>query len=343
MRRITITLLVLLFASSGIIIAQNQQSLDEQLRSIVKSEPFNISMLFQSTFRYSFEDDGFQGGRTFQIPQGRLDFRGNLDGGYFYRLHVNMVTEPNLLDAYVGYKHNDQLILTLGRQKPMQSPDFIPGPQAIDFMSRARITGFLVQFREFGLSAQGTTGDFYYFAGLFNGTSSSNNLGNDFYSVARVQYTFQNVGSGFLRLGLHGAHGSGSTTRPAPFGGSILVSDRSVIGFDAQYQTNKWKLKGEYMYGRYDDTLLQSIFLIRDETLSGFYINGAYNVSDELKFVGRFQNWKREDPREMNYQSTLGIIYQATSIVSFRVNLDVYTPVNGSNQAGIGAMMQVYF
>lgn len=343
MKKYLSSLLGLVLATSSLLSAQNQQNLDEQLRSIVKSEPFNISMLFQSTFRYSFDDDGFQGGRTFQVPQGRLDFRGNLDGGYFYRLHVNMVTEPNLLDAYVGYKHNDQLILTLGRQKPTQSPDFIPGPQDTDFMSRARVTGFLVQFREIGLSAQGTSGDFFYFAGLFNGTSSSNNLGNDFYGIGRVQYTIQDAGAGFLRLGLHGSYGSGSTTRPAPFGGSMFVSDRSVVGFDAHYQTDKWKLKGEYMYGKYDDTFVPSIGFTRDEIISGYYINGAYNVSDELKFVGRFQSWKRDEPRDLNYQSTFGIIYQATSVVSFRVNLDVYTPVGGDSQAGIGALMQVYF
>ncbi len=336
-------LLIFILTVPTLLFSQNQESLDQQLRSIVKSDSFNISMLFQSTFRYSFEDDGFQGGRTFQMPQGRMDFRGNLDGGYFYRLHVNMVTEPNLLDAYVGYKHNNRLILTLGRQKPQQSPDFIPAPQGTDYMARARITGFLVQFREFGLSAQGSSGNFYYYAGLFNGTSSSNNVGNDFSGIGRLQYTLPEIGAGFLRFGLHGSYGRGTTTRPAPFGGTMLVSDRSVFGFDAHYQTDKWKLKGEYMLGRYDNALLSSSNTIKDEIISGYYVNGAYNVSSQLKFVGRFQHWKRDDPRDLNYQSTLGIIYQATSIVSFRVNLDVYTPVDRNSQAGIGALMQVYF
>lgn len=343
MKKFLSILLVLSLVSSISLVAQNQQSLDEQLRNIVKSEPFNISMMFQSTFRYSFDDDDFLGGRTFQIPQGRLDFRGNLDGGYFYRLYVNMVTEPNLLDAYVGYKHSDQLIFTLGRQKPMQSPDFIPGPQALDFMSRARITRFLVQFREFGLSVHGTNGDFYYSAGVFNGTSSSNNIGNEFYGIGRLQYTLQDIGAGFLRVGLHGSYGSGTTTRPAPFGGTMFVSDRSVIGFDALYQTSKWKFKGEYMHGEFDDTFVPNFGSTRDETISGYYLDGIYSASEQLKFVGRFQQWKREEPRELNYQSTLGILYEATSIVSFRVNLDVYNQVGGDAQAGVGAMMQVYF
>lgn len=342
MNKLILSFLVIFLATTNLIVAQNQQSLDEQLRGIVKSEPFNISMLFQSTFRYSFEDDGFQGGRTFQIPQGRLDFRGNLDEGYFYRLHVNMVTEPNLLDAYVGYKHNDQLILTLGRQKPLQSPDFIPGPQGIDFMARARITGFLVQYREFGLSAQGTSGDFYYFAGLFNGTSSSNNIGNDFYGVGRAQYTINDVGPGFLRFALHGSIGKGTVSRPSPLGSSYFVNERRVVGADLLYQTDSWKLEGEYMQGWYDDAFFPNTGLLRDDLIRGYYINGSYNVSDDFKFVGRFQHWML-DGSETNYQSTLGLIYEATSLVSFRVNLDVYTPSSGDNQAGIGAMMQVYF
>lgn len=342
MRKILASLLFLVFATTTSLFAQNQQSLDEQLRSIVKSEPFNISMLFQSTFRYSFDNDGFQGGRTFQVPQGRLDFRGNLDSGYFYRLHVNMVTEPNLLDAYVGYEHSEQLILTLGRQKPLQSPDFIPAPQETDFMARARITGFLVQFREIGLSAQGTSGNFYYFAGLFNGTSSSNNVGNNFYGVGRAQYTVNDVGPGNLRLGLHGSYGSGTTSRPNPRGGSMLVSDRRVVGADVLYQTDTWKLKGEYMQGKYDDTFSPNFGLFSDDLIRGYFINGAYNVSEDFKFVGRFQHWMI-DGSETNYQSTLGFIYEATSVVSFRVNLDIYTPSDGDSQAGIGALMQVYF
>lgn len=133
------TLVALIVLATTASYSQSNQNLDEELRTRLKSESFNDALLLQSTFRYSFDDDEFQGGRTFQVQQGRVDITGDLNGGYFYRLHVNMITEPNLLDAYVGYKLNDQLILTFGRQKPQQSSDFIPGPQSTDFMARARI------------------------------------------------------------------------------------------------------------------------------------------------------------------------------------------------------------
>ena len=73
-----------------------------------------------------------------------------------------------------------------------------------------------------------------------------------------------------------------------------------------------------------------------------FYRLHVNMVTEDFKFVGRFQHWML-DGSETNYVSNLGLIYEVTSLVSFRVNIDVCTPSDGDKQAGIGALMQVYF
>lgn len=83
--------------------AQENQSLDNQLRENLQKNYINLNVLIQSEGRYSFQNDDFQGGRSFSVPNARISIKGNLDGGFFYRVFVDAAPKPVLLDAYVGY------------------------------------------------------------------------------------------------------------------------------------------------------------------------------------------------------------------------------------------------
>ena len=124
--------------------------------------------MIQAGLRYSLQNDNFQGGRSFEVPTVRLSIKGIVDSRFFYKVNFDLADEPNLLDAYIGYKLNEALRITAGAMKPRQSIDYIPDPGSKYFIDRARITGLLVQSREIGLSAEGTIKGFYYFAGIFN-------------------------------------------------------------------------------------------------------------------------------------------------------------------------------
>jgi hypothetical protein len=155
-----------------------EEPLADQIKDVIQHEAFRVNALVQAGFRYSFSDDGFQGGRTFEAANARLSFRGTIDGKFYYRVLLNVVSEPNLLDAFAGYKHSDAFRITAGAMKPKQTLDFIPDPGSTDFVDRTKITGLLVGSREIGVSAEGEVDNFYYYTGLFNGSRLSDNNNN---------------------------------------------------------------------------------------------------------------------------------------------------------------------
>ena len=336
-------LVSILLLTTSLNAQDNTPSFDD-LKNGIKSDYFNVSMLLQSNFRYSFEDDDFQGGRTFQVPNARLDIKGNVEGGYFYRAFFNVAREPNLLDAYVGYKYDNRLIITAGRQKPSQTIDFIPPPDDYDFLDRARITRRLVAFRETGVSAKGTLGNFFYYVGLFNGSGTNNNPLNKFYGIGRLQYSIKNVIPGEIVLGVSGSQGEGWVNRVAPSGFDYLVYDREILGMDMQILTDKWFFKSEYLHSWQKYLFPESpTFPLREHELFGYHLSAGYLLSEKLQLLGRIQGWNRENDYNDIYQTTLGMKYFATPNVSFRLNLDIYKPDFGDRKMGVGAMMQFKF
>lgn len=329
----------MLFLSDVTMQAQDASTgLDSQLKSRLQTENFRLGLLVQTNFRYSFEDDNFHGGRTFQLANARVDLRGNLDGGFFYRVFVNMASEPNLLDAYIGYRYDNRLRIIAGAQKPQQTTDFIPPPQSTDFMSRARITGLLVQRREIGISAQGDIDNFYYYAGLFNGSGLSANNNNRLYAIGRLQYTAREIIPGFIRFAVSGSHGNSAGINSGA-NGPLLRGTRSIYGADIHAETDRFKFKAEYLAGELETVRSP----LTSETISGYYITGGYKIDPKWMFVTRFQGWYFDYNDETHTQITLGAKYQATSLISFRFNIDVYSPENGDSQSGAGVMMQFSF
>lgn len=333
-------LAVATFTCHGALMAQtSENSLDEQLKALLQHDYFRMNILVQSTFRYSFDDDSFQGGRTFQVPNARVSLRGDLDGGFYYRVFYNMASEPNLLDAFIGYRHSDAFRLTAGAHKPTQTTDFIPAPQNTDFLGRARITGLLVQSREIGISAQGDLGNFYYYGGLFNGTRlTGSNNNNKFYGIGRLQYAFTNIIPGFIRIAISGSHGDSPGIRSGS-NGPLLRGERTIFGADIHAETDLWKFKAEYLTGDLETTQ----FLNNEETISGYYFSGAYKHSPKFWLVGRYQTWQFKLADEVHQQITLGAKFYTTDTISFRVNADFYFARDGDAMQGLSAMMQFYF
>ncbi len=337
MKRISLTILV------GIIILLNtafakEEPLAKQIQSRVQHEAFTINALLQSGFRYSIANDNFQGGRTFEAANARLSFSGRLDGKFYYRLFFNMVKEPNLLDAFIGYRLSDALRISAGAMKPRQTRDYIPDPGSTDFIDRTQITGLLVQSRELGISAVGDVNGFYYYSGLFNGNKMSSNNNNKFYGIGRLQYTFKNIFPGTLQLAVQSSYGDSPNVRSGSFG-PMLRGERTIYGGDMQLETGRLLLAAEYLAGR-----VEIVDIIdKKEEISGYYVTAGYQVHSETMILGRWQSWGY---KEMNYrdnQFTLGINHNFTSITSFRFNFDSYFPEHGDKQHGLSLLLQMQF
>jgi hypothetical protein len=335
-------LFLVLFSTMIFQSAQSQSTpsepgLDDQFKSMLTNDYFRVNMLVQSVARFSFEDDNFLGGRGFSLPNARVSLRGNIDGGFYYRVFVNMASEPNLLDAFVGYRYDERFRITAGAQKPSQTLDFTPPPQNIEFISRARITGQLVQSREIGVSAQGDLNNLYYFLGVFNGNRLRSNNNNRFYTIGRLQYTINDVIPGFIKIAANGSFGNSSGVQSGN-AGPVLGGERTIFGVDLHAETVKVMIKAEYLTGN-----LELPVALLEETISGYYLTGGYKVRDNVQLLARYQTVFYELSDFWESQITLGIKRQVTSLISFRANLDFYSPKVGDTQQGASMMMQFNF
>ena len=313
-------------------------SLDEQLKNHLHRDYFSVNLLLQSGARFSFHDDNFQGGRTFEAANARISIRGNLDGGFYYRVLYNAVSEPGLLDAFAGYRFSDALSLTFGAMKPDQTLDFLPDPGSTDFVDRTRMTGLLVGSREIGASARGDIGNLYYYAGIYNGNRLNNNNNNRFYGLGRLQYTFEDILPGTIKVAVSGSHGDSQGTRTGSRG-PFLRGRRSIAGGDLRIESNGLLFAAEYLRGALETINLPDV----KEVISGYYFTGGYGINPNLMILGRWQSWSFREAGTTENQVTLGANINSTGFVSFQANIDAYLPGNGGSMYGASLVFQIKF
>ncbi len=335
-----ILFIMMVFVFSAKALAEDEP-LAHQLISALQHEAFTVNAIFQAGLSYSLDDDHFQGGRTFQAANARLIIRGMLDKQFFYRVHVNMVAEPNLLDLFIGYQHSDAFRITAGAQKPRQSADFIPNPGETDFARRARITGQLVQSREIGVSADGNIGGLYYYTGLFNGSRLQSNTNNKFYGIGRLQYTLEEQVPGSLQLALQGSHGESEGVESGN-ADLMLDGERTIFGADMRWEAGPFMLAAEYMTGELEIEPDQE-FSFDKETISGYYLTCGYWILDNTMVLGRYQSWGYDEEGWVDNQVTFGVTHLFTSVTSLMFNFDTYIPDTGDNRYGASVYLQVMF
>ncbi|TVQ44522.1 MAG: hypothetical protein EA362_09910 [Saprospirales bacterium] len=306
---------------------------------LIKTEPFTMNVLLQAGFNYSLRDDDFLGGRTFEATNARISIRGNWDSGFYYRLFFNLVREPNVLDAFIGYKFAEELQVAFGAMKPQQTLDFIPDPGSMDFISRAQITRLLVQSREIGISAIGDFDNFSYFIGLYNGTSlERGNNNNRFYGIGRAQYRLLDRGDDKLEIAISGSNGNSAGTQSGN-SGPILRGQRSIAGADLRLEWSKWVFATEYLTGR----LETEDFEDKKEQISGYYFTLGYYFLNRTLFLGRWQSWDFKEMDNTDRRLTFGINHDFNDITAFQINYDLFMPEAGKNQSGFSVILQVQF
>ena len=337
MKRIYITILVVIILLMNNARAQ-EEPLAEQIQSRIQHEAFTVNALVQAGFRYSLANDEFQGGRTFEAANARLSFRGMLDGKFYYRVFFNMVSEPNLLDAFIGYQQSDALRITAGAMKPKQTQDYIPDPGSTDFIDRTKITGLLVQSREIGVSVDGDVNGFYYYSGLFNGNKMLSNNNNKFYGIGRLQYTFKNIIPGTLQLAVQGSYGDSPNVRSGSIG-PMLRGERTIYGGDMRLETDHFLLAAEYLAGQLEIADIGN----KKEEIRGYYVTAGYKLFKETMLLGRWQSWGFQEMNYRDNQFTFGINQNFTSLTSFQFNFDSYLPEDGDKQLGLSLLLQVQF
>lgn len=331
-------MLFLCFALANVSYAQEKNSLDEQLASHLHNDYFTLNLLIQSEGRYSFKDDDFQGGRSFNAANARISMRGNLNGGFFYRIFADMAPKPVLLDAYAGYKHSDAFSFMIGSMKPKQTLDYIPDPGSHNFVDRATMTGLLVGSREIGIAASGDIGGFHYYTGLFNGSGLNSNNNNKFYGIGRLQYTVEKNLPGYIQFALSGSHGNSEGTTSGS-SGPLLRGQRTILGSDIEITLNRLYFAAEYLQGNLETVDLPNV----DELISGYYFTGGLRFTEKTMSFARWQSYSYKEANTTESKLTIGTNINFTDIVGFVINVDAFMPDQGDNKYGASFIFQVQF
>ena len=318
--------------------AQENISSVEKLRSFIQKDYFTLNLLIQSEGRFSFKDDNFQGGRTFSTPNARISIKGKFDGGLFYRFYINAASEPNLLDAYIGYKFNDAFSLSAGSMKPKQTLDYIPSPDAHKFVDRTTMTGLLVGSREIGISATGEMSGFYYYTGLFNGNRLRTNNNNKFYLIGRLQYTVDDLIPGTVQFAVSASTGDSEGTVSGSTG-PLLSGKRTIIGSDIELEYERLYLAAEYLRGE-----LETYYSTGgNEIISGYYLTGGLHLSDKIMTLARWQLWSYKEFGTTEKKLTLGTNIDFTTIAGIVLNIDAYIPDQGNTKYGASFILQIVY
>jgi hypothetical protein len=338
MNKTTLSMLMLVLSLSSTALAQEESSLNDALRKHLKKEYFSLGLLIQTEGRFSFRDDGFQGGRSINAAAARLSVSGKLDGSFFYRLYADVISGPALLDAFVGYEVSDALSISFGAMKPQQSLDYIPDPGDHNFVDRATITGLLVESREIGLAVTGDAGGFMYYAGAFNGSGLSENTNNRFYGVGRLEYSLRQMFPGYARFAVSASHGNSEGVISGS-SGPLLRGKRSILGADMEASLKDLYLAAEYLHGR-----LQTVDVPDgDDVIRGYYLTGGYRLFEDVMTLLRWQSWSQRAANASYEKVTFGVNIDLAELVAFVMNIDAYRQCSEKTQFGASFILQVAF
>lgn len=300
----------------------------EELRAKLKSETFNLSsiILFQGDF--AFDKDAAAGSRGFDVPQARFKVNGKLDGGFTYKIYVDVADQFTLLDAEIGYMLNENNQVIIGAQKPGISKEFLTAPQTIDFYRRTFAVVALTQERDFGIRFAGDLSEnVNYSLGIFNGNGLNRNNDNNFYYAGRLGYTSETQDAGYFEGGLNFSYGELSNSSIA---GGILPNidgDRITYGGDLRFENNDLILATEVLGAD-----LEYAGFTESDNIFGFHVTGGYKIDQNSTVLARFETLQSDLLGAGVDQDRILLGYTGEPTPQTRYRINYLLPVNDGSE-----------
>ncbi len=271
---------------------------------------------------------------TFSLRRVRPTLSGELLKNLKFKVSVDLVKSPVLLDALVEFEPSKALGVRFGQFLVPFSLESVTPTSELDMVNRTAVVDTLSPGRDNGSSGRdigaafyGTYSIFEYTVGLFNGAGINKSDTNSHKDWAGrvVLRPFK-----FLALGGSLYRGRQSATATDP----LLKRDRE--GFDAALVLKRISLKGEYLHAT-DDLVSKS----------GWYVQGGFfALPAKLQALVRYDTLDPDRAVAGDAQNVVafGVNWFIKGRTKLQVNYEIHTLEGGAHQkSGLLAQFQAGF
>jgi len=254
---------------------------------------------------------------SFSVKRARAGFSNSYKDFYF-KVQVDAMDSPILLDAYIKYFLDDNFNLKVGQFKVPLSSELLVSSTKQDLINKYKFISDMlpIDSRDVGILCEKNNKKNKFYIGLFNGNGlNKTNDDDNFLYAGRIEF---NAVSGFkFAFSSCFSHEflNGNSLIEQSFSSSYR---KSLFQGDFSVQKKKMLLKGEFIFGNYNIDNAGSL------KADGFGITCSYFLSDKkLAVLFRFETYDPDksvtDKNDIRW-ITLGVNYTPLKKVKLQVN-----------------------
>jgi hypothetical protein len=292
--------------------AQNtDEPVYDELMRLVTQDALTVGTLFQAVADPSVDGDD-PASANLSLASARLLMSGVLDGGFRYFLQTNFAASPSVLDARIGWVHDDRFGVWAGRFKTPFNQELLDYAGSIDMVNRSRVVSQLGTDRQLGVQVASRVDVATFTLGAFTGPSNTPS-GDDLAGVARMALV-PDIGDGHtLRAGVSAAVG-----RDGAIGGRALGAgyngDGTLVEMDARYERGQLLLAGEGVVASYDAATGA------EGNGSGIYLTAGWRTTPRTQILARWDRYTEPGADDADDNMVLGFNAWPTSASEIQVN-----------------------
>ena len=266
--------------------------------------------------QYTTQNNGIDG---FTLRRARLSLAGEILKNVRFKLQVDALKSPLLLDAYLDFGFHSAASVRAGQFKIPFGLESQTSSGDLDMINRTQVVtklapGFDIgsNGRDIGITLFGKAAFLDYTIGVFNGSGINKTDADDRKDWAGrlAVHPFS-----FLTLAAAGYNG-----KIVPFAGEAPVT-RARLGLEAAFLMNGISLKSEFIQGQDGDTMRQ-----------GWYVQGGYfAIPKQLQGLVRFDSYDKDHNSTLDRTDvwTLGVNWFLGSRTKLTINCEITRDESG--------------